>query len=72
MSIVASDNEKQLLLQIIKKLDAIEQKLDEVIYPPEEFIKEEFIKKVEKAEKRVKEGKAKKYTLGEFKKKFAP
>jgi uncharacterized membrane protein len=71
MSVVASDSEKQLLLQIIKKLDAIEQKLDEV-YPPEEPIREKFIKEVEKAEKRVKEGKFKRYTLEEFIKKFAP
>ena len=35
-------------------------------------IKREFIKEVEKAEKRVKEGKAKTYTIEEFKEKFKP
>ena len=33
--------------------------------------RQSFIKEVEKAEKRVKEGKAKKYSLKEFKEKFA-
>lgn len=33
--------------------------LEEQFYPPEEMIREEFIKSVEEAEKRVKEGKAK-------------
>ncbi len=38
-------------------------------YPPEEKIRKEFIKKVEEAERRVKEGKFSKYTTEEFAKK---
>ncbi len=37
---------------------------------PEEKIREEFIKKVEEAERRVKEGKFSKYTVEEFEKRF--
>jgi len=32
--------------------------LEEQFYPPEEMFREEFVKRVEEAEKRVKEGKA--------------
>ena len=39
-------------------------------YPPEEKIRKDFIKKVEEAERRVKEGKFSKYTPEEFEKKF--
>ena len=39
-------------------------------YPPEENIRTEFIKKVEEAERRVKEGKFSKYTTEEFEKRF--
>ena len=39
-------------------------------YPPDENIRKEFIKKVEEAERRVKEGKFSKYTTEEFEKKF--
>jgi lipoate-protein ligase A len=35
--------------------------LEEQFYPPEEMIREEFVKSVEEAEKRVKEGKAKSF-----------
>lgn len=35
-------------------------------YPPEEKIRKEFIRKVEEAEQRVKEGKFSEYTLEEF------
>jgi hypothetical protein len=35
--------------------------LEEQFYPPEETIREKFIKSVEEAEKRVKEGKAKSF-----------
>lgn len=36
---------------------------EEQFYPPEEMFREEFIKSVEEAEKRVKEGKAKSFIL---------
>lgn len=39
-------------------------------YPPEEKIRKEFIKKVEEAERRVKEGKFSKYTVEDFEKRF--
>lgn len=39
-------------------------------YSPEENIRKEFIKKVEEAERRVKEGKFSKYTTEEFEKRF--
>lgn len=39
-------------------------------YPPEEKIRKEFIKKVEEAERRVKEGRFSKYTPEEFEKRF--
>lgn len=35
--------------------------MEEQFYPPEEMIKEEFIKETEEAEKRVKEGKSKSF-----------
>ncbi|MCX9025490.1 MAG: hypothetical protein OIN85_05270 [Candidatus Methanoperedens sp.] len=39
-------------------------------YPPEQKIRKEFIKKVEEAERRVKEGKFSSYTAKEFEKRF--
>jgi hypothetical protein len=39
-------------------------------YPPEQKIRKEFIKKVEGAERRVKEGKFSRYTAEEFEKRF--
>ena len=39
-------------------------------YPPEEKIRKEFIKKVEAAERRVREGKFTQYTPEEFEKSF--
>ena len=38
----------------------------------EEELKDEFIKELKEAEKNVKEGKASKYTIDEFKEKFDP
>ena len=41
-----------------KVVRSIIDALEEQFYPPEEMFREEFIKSVEEAEKRVKEGKA--------------
>lgn len=53
-----------------KVVSAIIEKLEEDFYPPEEMIKKEFIKEVEEAENRVKQGKCKTYSYQEFKSKF--
>lgn len=44
--------------------------LRDEFYPPEEKIRKAFIKKVEEAEQRVKEGKFSRYTTEEFEKRF--
>ena len=41
---------------------------EEQFYPPEEMFREEFVKSVEEAEKGIKEGKSKRYSYDEFKK----
>jgi lipoate-protein ligase A len=47
--------EERIRYKIVRSIiDALEEQF----YPPEEMIREEFIKSVEEAEKRVKEGKA--------------
>ena len=56
-------NEKieSLLTDIVTRLDRIEEKIDENVYPPESAIKLEFIKKVKKAQADIKKGKVKTY-----------
>ena len=54
---------REILLEV---LDIIRDEF----YPPEEKIRKAFIKKVEKAEQRVKEGKFSRYTTEEFEKRF--
>ena len=56
-------NEKieSLLTDIVSRLDRIEEKIDENIYPPESAIKPEFIKMVKKAHADIKKGKGKTY-----------
>lgn len=63
----AEMSEKQMLALILEKLDKIELELSELRYPEEELIKEDFIERVEKASKRAKEGKVRRYSAGEFK-----
>ena len=65
-------DEKKMLSLILAKLESIEAKLEEISYPPEEAIKEDFIEKVKAAEKRIEEGKYRKLTLEEFRREFSP
>jgi hypothetical protein len=50
-----------LLADIVTRLDRIEEKIDENVYPPESAIKPEFIKKIKKAQADIKKGKGKTY-----------
>jgi hypothetical protein len=50
-----------LLTDIISRLDRIEEKIDENVYPPESAIKPEFIKRVKKAQAEIAAGKGKTY-----------
>ena len=50
-----------LLTDIVSRLDRIEEKIDENVYPPESAIKPEFIKRVKKAQADIKNGKGKTY-----------
>ncbi len=56
-------NEKieSLLTDIVTRLDRIEEKIDENVYPLESAFKPEFIKKVKKAQADIKKGKGKTY-----------
>ena len=56
-------NEKieSLLTDIVSRLDRIEEKIDENVYPPESAIKPEFIEMVKKAHADIKKGKGKTY-----------
>ncbi|MBW6518276.1 MAG: hypothetical protein K0A89_07220 [ANME-2 cluster archaeon] len=68
-------NLEQLKLELKKELrqEILTEVLDIIrdeFYPPEENIRKEFIKKVEEAERRAKEGTLIKYTPEEFEKRF--
>jgi len=52
---------EQLLSDIVARLERIEEKIDENVYPPESAIKPEFIKSVKKAQADIKKGKGKAY-----------
>lgn len=71
MNSVETD-EKKMFATILNKLDRIEAKLEEMEYPPEEAIREDFIRRVEAAEGQVKEGKHKKMSLQEFTESYSP
>jgi hypothetical protein len=45
--------------------------LEETSYPPEEMIREDFIRYIEEAEKIIKGGKSKRYSFDAFKKQFS-
>lgn len=64
--------EKKMFSEILAKLNRIEARLEDMEYPPEEAIKESFIKQVEQAEGEIKKGKSKKISLQEFKEKYSP
>jgi len=50
-----------MLSNIITRLERIEEKIDENVYPPESAIKTEFIRQVKKAEADIRKGKGKTY-----------
>ena len=52
--------EERIRYRIVRSIIKV---LEEEFYPPEEMFREEFIKRVEDAEKRVKEGKAKSFKV---------
>ena len=52
---------EQLLSDIVARLERIEEKIDENVYPPESAIKPEFIRSVKKAQADIKKGKGKTY-----------
>jgi len=52
---------EQMLSDIVTRLERIEEKIDESVYPPESAIKPEFIKRVKKARADIKKGKGKTY-----------
>ena len=73
MDAVANLDELKLELKNELRQEILTEVLDIIrneFYPPEEKIRKEFIRKVEEAERRVKEGKFSKYTLEEFEKRF--
>jgi hypothetical protein len=56
------NNEIQTMLaDIISRLNRIEEKIDENVYPPESAIKPEFIRQVKKTEADIRKGKGKTY-----------
>ena len=56
-----NDKIESLLMDIVSRLDRIEEKIDENVYPPESAIKPEFIRQVKKAEADIRKGKGKTY-----------
>lgn len=52
---------EQMLSDIVTRLERIEEKIDENVYPPESAIKPEFIKRVKKAQADIRKGKGKTY-----------
>ena len=50
-------NIKAMFMEIVGKLERIEEKLDETTYLQEEFFKSDFVKRVKAAEKDISDGK---------------
>ena len=59
--------EERIKYSVVK---SIINALEEQFYPPEEMIKEEFIKNIKAVEQEIKEGGSKRYSYDEFKKEF--
>ena len=53
-----------------KLIERLAPMLEETSYPPEEMMREDFIKDIEEAEKDIKKGKSKRYSCDAFKKQF--
>ena len=52
---------EQMFSDILSRLEKIEKRTDEIVYPPESSIKPEFIKRVKRAQSDIAEGKGKTY-----------
>jgi hypothetical protein len=50
-----------MLADIITRLERIEEKFDENVYPPQSAMKPEFIKRIKKAQADIRKGKGKTY-----------
>lgn len=60
-------NIKQMLADIVSRLERIEEKIDENVYPTESAFKPEFVGQVKKARTEIKKGKGKSYdTIDDF------
>lgn len=58
---------RTMLADIISRLNRIEEKIDENVYPPESAIRPEFIQQVKKAEADIRKGKGTTYeSMGAF------
>ena len=56
-SLYGDMNVKALIMEIVGKLERIEEKLDENTYLQEEFFKSDFVERVKAAEKDISDGK---------------
>jgi len=56
-SLYGDPNIKALFMEIVGKLERIEEKLDETTYLQEEFFKSDFVERVKAAEKDIADGK---------------
>ena len=52
---------EEMLSDIVTRLERIEEKIDENVYPPESAFKPEFISRIKKARADIKKGKGKTY-----------
>src|SRR5208337_2740346 len=50
-----------LLIDIVTRLDRIEEKIDETVYPPESAIRPEYIQRIKKIQAKTPKGRAKTY-----------
>ena len=59
----ATNNQRieTMLLDVLQRLERIEEKIDENVYPPESAIKPAFIRQVKKAEADIRKGKGTTY-----------
>ncbi|MEM2726942.1 MAG: hypothetical protein QXV61_01625 [Archaeoglobaceae archaeon] len=64
---IAERVEEKIRYRIIR---SIIEALEEEFYPPEDLFSDEFVKEVELAEKEVKEGKSRIYSIEDFRKEF--
>ncbi len=53
---------ERILSDILVKLERIEEKIDEAVYPPESAIRPAYVKKVKEAESGLSKGKGKTYS----------